>query len=172
MDPVGLAKASEMVIWLFERAGVRLIWLDGRAPQREQEVGACSKQFRSAQVMLRIIDDFTPDRHRAEILGMAVPPVYATVYRSAIRRIGSEDDVAEYIVLSAAIAHEIGHLLLGPQAHAPAGLMRARWSAGDLRAAARTALVFSKREAREMRSEVLARSNLRVLTTNPAVFDH
>lgn len=33
-----------------------------------------------------------------------------------------------------AIAHEVGHLLLGTNAHARSGLMRARWTAGELRA--------------------------------------
>jgi len=35
-------------------------------------------------------------------------------------------------VLGFAVAHEVGHLLLGTNAHAAAGLMRALWSRSDL----------------------------------------
>lgn len=36
------------------------------------------------------------------------------------------------LALGRALAHEIGHYLLGPTAHTPNGLMRAEWSPNDL----------------------------------------
>jgi hypothetical protein len=38
------------------------------------------------------------------------------------------------IVLAHAAAHEIGHLLLGDEAHTPGGLMKALWNHNDFQA--------------------------------------
>ncbi len=60
-------------------------------------------------------------------------------------------------VLSRAVAHEIGHLLLGSREHARRGLMRALWSAADFRRNATLDWLFSPDEARTMRQTVARR---------------
>lgn len=57
-------------------------------------------------------------------------------------------------ILGITLAHEIGHLLLGPERHSATGLMRADWSRGDLEDAAKGRLLFSKEHARRMRAEL------------------
>jgi hypothetical protein len=56
------------------------------------------------------------------------------------------------LVLGHVFAHEIGHLLLGPGAHSPSGLMRPRWQERDLVSAARGVLLFSAKQSRQMRA--------------------
>jgi hypothetical protein len=65
--------------------------------------------------------------------------------------------VAEHVVLAGALAHEIGHLLLGP-AHGPIGLMQARPRQIDWNRAVRDGLGFTPAESRRMRHALEERS--------------
>jgi hypothetical protein len=49
-------------------------------------------------------------------------------------------------MLAVVVAHEVGHLLLPPDAHTPAGLMRGSWTVDDLRRTSREALGFTSAE--------------------------
>jgi hypothetical protein len=55
-------------------------------------------------------------------------------------------------ILGHAIAHELGHLLLGTNSHSPAGIMRARWQPADLASASKGALLFSTLESHAMKN--------------------
>jgi hypothetical protein len=60
-------------------------------------------------------------------------------------------------LLGIALAHEIGHLLLGPRGHASRGMMRCPWTKEDIVNAARGRLQFDERELRHLRAGALAR---------------
>ncbi|MEO8131278.1 MAG: hypothetical protein ABI822_29545 [Bryobacteraceae bacterium] len=49
------------------------------------------------------------------------------------------------------MAHEIGHVLLGPGAHSPNGLMRENWYAKDLLRAEQGTQVFAPQQKRRLR---------------------
>lgn len=57
-------------------------------------------------------------------------------------------------VLAAAMAHEVGHVLLPTSKHAERGLMRAYWNDEEFRRAARGVLGFSSEEAASIRTRV------------------
>jgi hypothetical protein len=54
------------------------------------------------------------------------------------------------VLLGYIIAHELGHLLLGP-GHAPSGIMRATWDMNDLEAIRQGRLKFSREECARIR---------------------
>jgi hypothetical protein len=58
------------------------------------------------------------------------------------------------IVLGAAVAHELGHLLLPVHAHSSTGIMRADWNETDLGRAKQGNLLFVAREARLIRARL------------------
>ena len=60
-------------------------------------------------------------------------------------------------VLGHAMAHEVGHLLLGSNSHSLRGLMRGKWSPEDLQRAAKGDLLFTPEQAKRMRGNVIAR---------------
>jgi len=60
------------------------------------------------------------------------------------------------------IAHEIGHLLLGPNSHSPSGIMQARWEAEQVQQLLKGALVFDKRQAARIQEEVQRRMEAQV----------
>ena len=53
-------------------------------------------------------------------------------------------------VLGYLIAHEVGHLLIGPGVHSPHGLMKGKWSSKDLEEMQRGQLLFQPWDARRM----------------------
>jgi hypothetical protein len=57
----------------------------------------------------------------------------ATIYGDRVSLVAARTGVVEATLLGRAIAHEIGHLLLGTPQHAASGLMRAQWSDRELR---------------------------------------
>ena len=59
--------------------------------------------------------------------------VLATVFMDRVELIAGQSDTDAALLLGRAIAHEIGHLLLGTNAHSVSGLMRARWTPADIR---------------------------------------
>ncbi len=55
------------------------------------------------------------------------------------------------VMLGHAIAHEIGHVTLASDGHAPNGIMRAHWGKADLDQAAIGQLGFTARQGAEIR---------------------
>jgi len=75
---------------------------------------------------------------------------YASVFLDRIQDVAAEANVPLVIVLAYAAAHEIGHLLLGDQAHTPRGLMKGTWNRDDFRAMAQNGFHFSAEQVREL----------------------
>ena len=59
--------------------------------------------------------------------------VLATVYFDRVAEMSSANECDQSTLLGRTIAHELGHLLLGTNAHSRAGLMRAVWTTEELR---------------------------------------
>jgi len=70
-----------------------------------------------------------------------------------IETLAADGDASLPDILGHAMAHEIGHLLLGPS-HSPAGIMRAEWTRKDLESAARNELSFTPQQMELLRASV------------------
>jgi hypothetical protein len=55
------------------------------------------------------------------------------------------------------VAHEIGHLLLGPGSHSTSGIMQCSWHLKQLAIIARGLMTFTPGEAGRMRANIRAR---------------
>ena len=75
----------------------------------------------------------------------------AIVFFDRIERMSNGGTATAPMLLGRAMAHEIGHLLLGAKTHSPSGIMRARWSPGELRLNAGPGMLFTQEQARQMR---------------------
>jgi hypothetical protein len=58
------------------------------------------------------------------------------------------------IVLGPVVAHEIGHLLLGSQAHSPDGIMQAQWRPRDFLTVLSGQSGFSREQSERMRGQL------------------
>jgi hypothetical protein len=56
----------------------------------------------------------------------------ATVFLDLIEPVAHRTGAGVHTLLGRAIAHEVGHLLLGTSTHSPTGLMRATWTDHEL----------------------------------------
>ena len=81
----------------------------------------------------------------------------ATVYVDRVDALALAAGVDRGELLGRAMAHEVGHLLLGSVDHAQYGLMRATWKVDELRRALPLDWMFSRVEATEMRLRLAAR---------------
>jgi hypothetical protein len=120
----------------------------------------------TGQIHLRLIvlrRDVVSARKRNTSLGLAPREAARTgrlayVFFDPIEKLALREGVDISQVLGAAIAHELGHLLMPNQGHASEGLMRGAWGAPEARAADKGALKFSKPELAAMRRQLTPES--------------
>jgi hypothetical protein len=94
---------------------------------------------------------------------------YASVFRDRILAATHGGRYSAGMLMGHAIAHELGHLLLGSSAHTRYGLMAGRWRTNELDRAEVGLLQFSAAEAARLRSESLRRTTDKLV---PAVNPH
>jgi len=119
--------------------------------------GRCTVPPGRGELMVRLIRAGKDSAAGDDSLGTAlVDPatgtgVLATVYVDRVERLarGSEGDLGT--LLGRAMAHEIGHLLMGRSAHAVRGLMRPRWTRAEVSRNARSDWRFDAPELRAIR---------------------
>lgn len=152
-----LAGAQETTSYIFSKSGIDINWmLCGREDESPEERNACSQSEFPAHL----------DVHIVSACPRLPTSVFGISYLSP-EGIGSQADVF-YIRIAAfrqspaemptllgyAMAHELGHLLLGTSSHSPTGLMRADWRTRDLTGMAQGGLVFSNEQAQRMKAKL------------------
>jgi len=83
----------------------------------------------------------------------------ATVYVDRVEALASQAGVDPGMLLGRAIAHEIGHLMLGTTNHARFGLMRAAWKTDELRREMPLDWLFSAEQGAEIRARLTGRTD-------------
>jgi hypothetical protein len=77
---------------------------------------------------------------------------YASIFMERIQDAAAEADVPRETVLAYAIAHEVGHLLLGDNAHTPRGVMKGNWDRKDYEAMNQRQFHFIEGQAHQFAS--------------------
>lgn len=77
--------------------------------------------------------------------------VLAIVFVDHVELIAALSETDAALLLGRAMAHEVGHLLLGTNAHSIRGLMRAQWTAADFRRHASTDWALTTEDAAAIR---------------------
>jgi hypothetical protein len=159
--PTTLARAEREAGRIFGDAGLKVLWLDCM-PGSSTQQDPCQEAIETADIRLRIL--LAPVRNNLQdsVFGFAIAPALATVYYESALGFAKYDQ-AEFeapIVLGCAIAHEIGHLLLGPNRHSVSGIMRARWDRRNIREELQGAMLFTPQQARLMQAEMQRRITL------------
>jgi hypothetical protein len=114
---------------IFARADVEIEWV--RCPAR------CGRPPGERQLILRLTRS---PRTAVGVASSMIDPTLragrlATVFVDQVDSLARRAGVDQATVLSRAIAHEIGHLLLGSTEHTQTGLMRGVWTTESLRRA-------------------------------------
>jgi hypothetical protein len=153
-----LAQATEEAARILATAGVQVVWQPG--PSDASEAHECDFEVKSHDTLsrrpdsrdhlvLRLVRNF-PERSLPGALGYSLPDarfgVHATLFYERIEAVSKTGDIALATMLGHAIAHEIGHVLLGTTDHSPSGIMKARWGRRDYWQASMGLMVFAPRE--------------------------
>jgi hypothetical protein len=77
---------------------------------------------------------------------------YASIFMERIQDAAAEADVPRDTVLAYAMAHEVGHLLLGDNAHTPRGVMKGNWDRKDYEAMNQRQFRFIDGQAHQLAS--------------------
>jgi|HubBroStandDraft_5_1064220.scaffolds.fasta_scaffold148721_2 hypothetical protein len=77
---------------------------------------------------------------------------YASIFMERVQDAAAEANVPRDTVLAYAIAHEIGHLLLGDNAHTPRGVMKGNWDRKDYEAMNQRQFHFIEGQAHQLAS--------------------
>lgn len=155
-----LAQAERQAARIFDRAGVEVIWANCSLPEATAgDTGGCEKFDWPAYLALRIT---TRSPHTMnEVFGVAFlsdqgTGCYSNVFYDRALELHADWKVGLADILGSVAAHELGHLLLGSNAHAPWGIMRAQWQGGELRRLAMGDLRFTPEQAGHMRGKLIA----------------
>jgi len=146
--------ATDIARSVLERAGVPSDWRDS-VP---------------GDILLEVLGprQCTALRASSDALGLALLPKdgsrarYAAVFLEKAEALARLGDASTAQVLGHAMAHEIGHLLLETGEHSATGLMRARWSAPELRRAAWGQLLFTPEQSARLRAVIASGRPARV----------
>ena len=125
---------------------------------------ACEQPLGLSDLVLRLVPASPATRAQfgSGTLGIAAQPergtpASASVFYDRVEQLAKGGTASVPVILGHAVAHEIGHLLLGSNSHTPQGLMRARWSRQDLQNASIGNLLFTSEQTQAMSAEVLRR---------------
>jgi len=145
-------EAETQCAQLFMRAGIEIAWINS------VEV---TQWYGPDLVLHAAILRKVPKRLAVDILGSAWPFApnglhQMLVYYDNVVALSGSVSLQPSIVLAAALEHEMGHMLLGSDEHAIAGIMHAHWDRHDLDYLGRGYLGFSRQEREQMRSHIRA----------------
>jgi hypothetical protein len=140
---------------IFRQAGVRLNWLNCSAQHSNLPGEHCRVVSGARQFVLRVLPKgkISSDLVFGEaFLGENGKGMYADVFFDRIRSAHDVDGTSMPRLFGAVTAHELGHLLLGFNAHSWLGIMMPVWDAGCVRRMNMGTLLFTGDQARHMQS--------------------
>jgi hypothetical protein len=152
-----LPGSEQIVSDILRKAGVETIWLACTSGDGSHSDADCAKPLGAADLNLNLPEpNATKLYHRADSVYGFTLGKNAWVFFDRVKASALKHQLNTSHVLGNVLAHEIGHLLLGENAHSNWGLMRARWSTEQLMAASRGELSFSEIERGRIRDFVIA----------------
>lgn len=156
-----LLHAGREAMRIFGHAGAELEWLDCSASPTESMVGICEGPLRPGHFVLRILP--RARKGHASLRGSTLATTLivgnsgsmASIFYEYVIELAAGGRASPGQVLGHVAAHEIGHLLLGPDAHTARGLMRARWDRDEMEQMGQANLFFGPQQAKAIRVAIL-----------------
>ena len=154
---------------VFANAGFKIDWRQCRGALASPPHATCENELQDNEIVMRlqpaVIRRAVPNQSfRSEdtiVLGHTAATTaggyYASVAVQSVRQQAAEFSVPFDRLIGYAVAHEIGHCLLGP-GHSYAGLMRAVWNRKDAEAISRLSLHLTKEECRKAVARLSSRT--------------
>jgi hypothetical protein len=149
---------------IFRSAGVSVTW--ARCLWNPATGNAdCAQTEIPNQISLLVVSEQTARRlqEHSDAFGMALLPngpfgSRGYVFYGRIQtKCGEKHEINEGFLLGAVMAHEIGHLLLGPNSHSRGGIMKPDLDRNDVPGIMLSVLKFDRRQSEALRVAVTSR---------------
>jgi hypothetical protein len=157
-----VAEARSVADAVLKAAGIDASWRECRTP-RYEATDPCNNVLRQDEVVVRVVRDpagleTSPALGDSFVDASTGIGVLATVFADRVLAAGSRTGANPIVLLGRAVAHEVGHLLIGTPTHSARGLMRAQWSDDELRSNRDRDWVFSRSQALRMQNRLVTRA--------------
>jgi hypothetical protein len=180
LSPAERERAIHVANVILEAASIGVDWRYCDDPSAHEN-NACARPLAADEFALRFVAEPTttnvgedPDAGRAHAaktpsdgaLGYSLIDMQlrrgslATVYPERVSWLAAATGVEAALLMGRAIAHEVGHLLLGTNEHRTAGIMRAVWSRKALRRETAADWTFTARDASDMAASIRRRAEV------------
>ena len=144
---------------LFRAAGIRIRWeqppVESLEDQGTDMTAAAFRQIDERPYLVIRLMRRTPATVFPGALGYSLPfahsGAHVLIFYDRVEALTQRVNTTAYVILGHAMAHELGHVLLGSTVHTHGGLMQARWTPASWRLAAAGLLSFEREEVRRMR---------------------
>jgi hypothetical protein len=168
MPAADQAVALRAAATILTAAGIGTSWLSCGDMASDPNSTVCNTPLDPSELSVRLVKLPGTASARGELqLGYSLVDTtagagtLATIYADRVAWLAGEAGADMPTLVGSAIAHEIGHLLLGTNAHSGTGLMRAVWSRAELRRNDAADWLFGRSEAARIRASVLRLEGLR-----------
>ncbi|HTX35692.1 MAG TPA: hypothetical protein VME43_11740 [Bryobacteraceae bacterium] len=168
VDSQSLVQARKEATRIFDHSGINLAWLDCESGQAEWGNGSpCQRSLGPVEFWMRIVTR-RPPATTGDMLGFTHLDERWThgaagVYYPAAVEMAKKWPATIGEILAAAIAHEVGHLILGANAHSANGVMSAHWSKPEFIRIGTSALHFTRDQGRLLQEGIARRAAGRVV---------
>lgn len=161
-----LVEAEAVASEILRRADLEVVWIncDYSIPPASREPG-CARALSSLDFVLNIVDRLQALSPKLSEIAMGVAAVpskggegdSAYVGMRQAEGVAHASGIPLETILGLGAAHELGHLLLGENAHSPSGLMKAKWGNDDLKLGSHGNLILLKEQTNRIRTNLLTR---------------
>ena len=165
-----LSVARNEALRIFARAGIELVWLDCGVGRIQWGSGdPCQRDRGPAEFWFRIVTR-RPSATTPDVLGFTELDDTrdlrsAGVYYPCVMGLSKKWRVGAGEILGAAVAHEVGHLILGARSHTARGIMQAHWTGAEFVQIGLGELSFTPAQARMLDERITFLMNSPSLAT-------
>jgi hypothetical protein len=164
VEPKEMAEAQAVAGRILSRAGVETQWQHCTMPPARppSQTGCAGAADGVTNLIVRILPEHMSHKiaGRSRQLGTSIStregvfPTDAYIFFDRVVNLSGDERTAWPTLLGAAMAHEVGHLLLGGDSHSAEGIMRAVWGREEIKQILMGLLTFTPRQAEQMRADV------------------
>jgi len=171
LDADVLTSAEHVAQTILNNAGAVTVWVDCPVSSADPaRYPGCQKGMQTTDFVIRLLSasmasrlpagnepfgfaQYCPDSERGCVVNIFCAKIDELAWRAGGRTAR---------ILGHTMAHELGHLLLGDNAHSPSGIMRGVWLPEDLKFMRWGELTFTLRQSDQIRNSLLRRARLGV----------
>jgi len=153
-----LARGEHEADRILKKAGLKTIWIDQSLSDNDRlHPRHSTDSWDGTHLVLRVVTQSRAESSK-NAMGEALSLEIANIFMNRVREQAAIAELSASRMLGHAVAHEIGHLLLGDNSHSPGGIMAAPWTKQDLGHVDRGDLLFTRHEVTRIQQELRHRS--------------